>query len=215
MSKFINGLWWPDSEEHLVSYGLSYQEKVRDLAMSKLLNKRVCLDVGAHVGIATVHFAKHFNQVFSFEPVKETFECLIKNTSSLPNVTIFNKAVSNKEEQIYIEINPTNTGNSVPAKIGNEVLWSTPIKAITLDSLPFADVDLIKIDVEGFEAFVLQGAETLIRRNKPIIILEVKGLGATKDNPGKPLEVLESFGYVITGNVGRDYIVEAATRPIT
>jgi hypothetical protein len=47
------------------------------------------------------------------------------------------------------------------------------VAQVTLDSYAFTDVDFIKIDVEGYELFVLEGAETTIQQNRPLLQLEI------------------------------------------
>jgi len=208
--KFVNGLWWPDGEEHLLPYGLEYQKEVRDKAMAKLFFKRTCLDVGAHVGIASIHFSKHFEKVIAFEPVRPIYNCLRRNTRKINNIEIFNMAVSDKSELVYIEVGGTNTGNSIPHK--EELIWARPVQATPLDAILdlTPKVDLIKVDVEGFEPYVLEGARQFIARDSPVIIVEVKGLGATKDNPERPLELLKEMGYTVTDKFSNDYIAVRA-----
>ncbi len=64
------------------------------------------------------------------------------------------------------------------------------IELITLDSLNFDRIDLMKIDVEGMEEEVLNGARKLIESFKPIIFLEV-----IKSNKQVLVSLLEGFGY--------------------
>lgn len=207
MAKYYNGLWWPDLEDHLLPYGRAYQHEVRAEALKLTPNRRTCVDVGAHVGIASLDFAESFDLVLAFEPVPPTFECLVLNTRHLPNVSPVRLALSDRDGKVEILENAVNTGNSVPSFFledypsGAAVVETKPLDAYHLDS-----VDLIKIDVEGFEAFVLLGAEETIKRCKPTIILEVKGIGALEEDPQRPLRILGEWGYYLYKRVGNDYI---------
>jgi FkbM family methyltransferase len=76
------------------------------------------------------------------------------------------KGIPNNAGQNHMR--PTNT----KGKEGNSILYET-VAVTTIDSHNFSDVDIIKIDVEGFELFVLQGAENTIREYKPVLQVEI------------------------------------------
>ena len=70
-----------------------------------------------------------------------------------------------------------------------------PIEIRTLDSYNFQDVDVIKIDVEGFEVPLLDGAKETILSNRPWIQIEANKTGERYGRPKtKILEKLASFG---------------------
>lgn len=74
--------------------------------MAQLLGKDdVVIDLGAHVGNASIEFAHHARQVFSFEPNPHVFAELKARTKHYPNITIFNKAVSDQTgtTKLYFE----------------------------------------------------------------------------------------------------------------
>lgn len=143
---------------------------------SKLLNrKRRFLDVGANIGIYSYYFSNIFEKVDAFEPIKEITHRLLalKNES----LKVHNVALSNKEGNVKFHI-PIVKGNlrtpyaslekrNVECEIRN-------VKVNTIDSYNFNDVDLIKIDVEGHERFVIEGAKILIKKCKPILIVEIE-----------------------------------------
>ena len=64
------------------------------------------------------------------------------------------------------------------------------VRAITLDSLALRRVDLLKIDVEGMECEVLEGARRTIRQSLPVVIIEHLKAGA-----GKIADALQHYGY--------------------
>jgi len=131
-------------------------------------NKRIALDCGAHVGGWTRELAKHFEKIIAFEPFKQNYNCLVKNTEGIDNVETIKKAVSDVETTGSIKNDDVSNSGSGYLEDGYD------FKVITLDSLKLDNVDFIKIDVEGKEPEVLRGAEDTIKRNRPVILLEQK-----------------------------------------
>lgn len=205
--KYENNLWWPDSEDHLNHYGLNYQREIRDLAIGLIpTDKRpLALDIGAHVGIASVHFSQYFKEVIAFEPNKSSYDCLIKNTDDLP-ITCLNKALSNKHGFVKLEVNPSNTGNTVPVLLDQVDLFDS-VQSSPLDSYQFPEPSLIKIDVEGFEPLVIEGARETLIKHKPVIIIEAKGIGYSKGREVLALDLLKDLGYRIAGSISHDFIL--------
>lgn len=205
--KFENSLWWPSDETALVPYGLNYQREIRDFAIN-LCNgqKQLCLDVGAHVGIAAIHFSSVFDTCLAFEPIPETFKCLTKNVSEhfASNVIPINMALSYGVHPIDFTYNLGNTGYTVPSE---SLLANNHFTVVPLDSF-YTNPSLIKMDVEGFEANVILGAKETIQRSYPVFILEAKGIGAAAHNPTKPIELLKDMGYSVVHRISNDYVMK-------
>ena len=139
------------------------QERQRTNALRYVESKRNCIDIGSHVGLWTRELASKFEQVYCFEPNPVFIECFKKNITET-NVQLFQYGLSNKEHTAsMVEFNST----VMTKEEGN-------IKCRTLDSFNLNDIDLIKIDVDGFEVKVLQGAVDTINRNKAVINVEMK-----------------------------------------
>tara|TARA_R110000764_G_scaffold68406_5_gene141940 strand:- start:932 stop:1582 length:651 start_codon:yes stop_codon:yes gene_type:complete len=176
--KQVNGLWLPDSDTHFS--GPDYEIGTRQVVLGLTKERRLALDVGAHVGIWTCHLADEFGEVISLEPNPENFECLQKNTEGMDNVTLRNEGASWTSDMMTLVHN----------REGNSGMWSLAmpgekvpghkshfVKVITIDSLALPDLDLIKIDAEGHEPGVLRGAMSTIERCRPVLCMEVKGNG--------------------------------------
>ncbi len=104
----------------------------------------------------------HLNQ----HPI--TLNVLEKNCASYPNITLYPYGLSNTNTQGNLEVAVAQHLGStrvIPSQDGNITLK-------TLDEHEFTDVDVLKVDVEGLEIDVLQGAEKTIARCKPIIVIE-------------------------------------------
>ena len=146
------------------------------LFIEKILNKkRGFVDIGANVGIYTYYFSEKFSAINAFEPLEEiTYRIKSLNKS---NIIIHNKALSSKKGKLKFYI-PLINGLTVPPLASLEKK-KKPYKkkivdVVTLDEFNFKNVDLIKIDVEGHEYFVLKGAIKTIKKNKPFIICEIE-----------------------------------------
>jgi FkbM family methyltransferase len=153
------------------------------------------VDVGAFVGNHSVFFAKYCkaDRVVAFEPFPETYRLLdhnIRLNQLTPKITAINKAVSDEPGSLTMSIvSKKNRGmNRIDAD------GRTRVEVTTLDS-ELADnempIHFLKIDTEGYGSKVIQGAESILRRHKPVIVVEV--------DP-EPLadisDLLHQFGYM-------------------
>jgi FkbM family methyltransferase len=152
------------------------------------------LDVGANVGSHTLAFSKAVGPgglVLSFEPQPMVFGLLAVNVveNNAANVLAFNAGVGNAAGWIDLpNINyakPNNYGamqlGSYVANAGKEIN-RTPVPVHRLDDLKAAaSADVIKIDVEGMEAAVLEGARGLIAKSRPIMMVENETPGAESE----------------------------------
>lgn len=152
----------------------------------------VAVDVGANIGNHTRFFSTSFTSVVSIEPHPITYELLRLNTRHLLNVECLNVALSNKPGFKYMGYPTTNLGGLDT----HDEPDSFKVVATTLDRLlePNLQVAFIKIDVEGREGEVLQGAIDVIRNNRPFIVFEYAPALLT-DASICPFSVLESLGY--------------------
>jgi FkbM family methyltransferase len=150
------------------------------------------IDVGANVG----HYTRRLSvlvghgRVIAFEPVPETFALLTANCSDLRNVTLCNWAASDRFQTVGLELPQFKSGLANYYRASITVGGSHPSLAMRLDSLPLTDLALIKIDAEGHDLAVLTGAQALIERLKPALIVE-------EDSAGTIAEWLVTRGYRI------------------
>jgi len=164
----------------------------------------VIVDVGAYIGDHTWAYAGWVpqGQVFAFEPQSEAYRCCLHNCRACQNVTVVRASLGDTYGARMIFREPTNYAAShvaVKAEIENESadLIQVPL-VTTLDSFFASDrVNLIKVDVEGFEGAVLRGGERLLRRWRPLLLFEV-GTGQQKRYGHTVPELLaqvEGYGY--------------------
>lgn len=135
------------------------------------------LDVGANIGSYTRGFSRAVGpdgRVIALEPVPITFQLLCRHVNDLQdNVTLLNVAASDRSG--IAEMNMPRLGSGLANLYQSSIAKNGSIKVLTipLDALSVAEpIRLIKVDVEGHELNVLRGAIQLIRRDRPILILE-------------------------------------------
>jgi len=164
------------------------------------------LDIGANVGIVSLWLSKLVGQhgkVHAFEP-NPALQKLLTQTlqrNGISNVSLHPVALGTTSGQMELRILPGNTGSgSLVLEYDQTNCQTTTVRVATLDSIVEKEgiktVRLIKIDVEGFEAQVLQGGERLLQSVRPqAILFEVV------DHSGKPLserpvfQILQAAGY--------------------
>ncbi|MFT3908096.1 MAG: FkbM family methyltransferase [Ferruginibacter sp.] len=150
-------------------------------------NNPVIFDIGAHCGYFSTHFAgllkKDNPAIYAFEPVAETYFDLLLTIKKLQlenNVFPMQAAISNAEDVVAMnhsrwssmlsQVVTDHKRRSITNENKNFSLATTVDKITnTLNVFP----DLIKLDVEGYESYVLQGAGAALQQtNKPAICIE-------------------------------------------
>ena len=139
-----------------------------------------CIDIGAHIGWYTIDFAERAKHVYSFECSPKSFNYLCANIALNKcdyKVSKYNCALGNKDgiAQYYIRDPLDGGGNGISQfeydVINNVPFIEVPVKK--LDSFNLTNINFIKIDVEGHEKEVLQGAvNTIMENDYPKIFFE-------------------------------------------
>jgi FkbM family methyltransferase len=137
------------------------------------------IDVGANIGFYTFRMSRCFAHVYAFEP--NAFVSSPIRAARLANVSLFDLGLSNLEETAELHIPVVGKvvlSGWASLKPGNcpdaERHLVRRVDLTTLDRFDLADVALIKIDVEGHEFEVLQGARATIEKSHPLLIVEIK-----------------------------------------
>jgi FkbM family methyltransferase len=156
------------------------------------------VDVGAHLGTHTVWFAMQCPavHVHAFEPVNRYRSLLRENLA----LNALERTVT--VHAIGLGAAPGRASNTLSSS--HEVGFSThPQERVewfevgVLDALVREPVSLIKLDVEGMESMVLQGASRILEDDGPVVFAEAHG----REQRQAILDVLAPAGYVATGRV--------------
>lgn len=144
----------------------------------------VVIDVGANIGYYTVLFSKLVGgtgKVIAFEPTRHFGKVLRKNieTNSLSNVEVVDFGLSNKTQDLLIDIGPSSATLHSPvgfdAIISHEKISLTTLNDFVKQTNP-EKIDFIKVDIDGHEPLFFDGAWVALERYSPIVIFEVSHL---------------------------------------
>lgn len=165
----------------------------------------VILDIGANIGNHSVYWAVRSDakKIYSFEPVEDFFKILKRNVeiNQVNNkVKIFNVGLSDQKINGSIShYDPTNIGGTAIKQDLNGNLALDKLDNIKIEE---DTIDFVKIDVEGHEFQVLQGAEKTLKKYKPTIFIEI-----FPENKQKVHKFLTDLGYRLEKSfIGANYL---------
>ncbi|HQR40681.1 MAG TPA: FkbM family methyltransferase [Blastocatellia bacterium] len=163
----IDGVFWPRSDK--TTWWVLQQEMAT--AIPALLDatpgRGVCVQAGGNAGLWPRALAAHFRAVYTFEPERELFECLVRNVPG--NVYPFRAGLGQRTAGAGISYCEANPGGTALSGEGD-------LRVMTVDSLGLEECDLLCLDIEGFELHALMGAWATIDRLSPVISVEIRGL---------------------------------------
>lgn len=174
-----------------------------------------CIQAGGNVGVFPIILSNFFNRVFTFEPDMLNYNCLVNNINkhSINNVVHKYCGLGNKITKAEV-FQPENVGNCGSLALTEKE--EGEVNIMTLDSLINSSlkIDLIYLDIEGYERKALEGAVNIIKEHKPVIVLENKGLipefGPVKFKPEGSEELrhwmVDFFNYKFDSRLMRDDI---------
>lgn len=199
-----------DYVEHGVFFGY------RDAGFEELLNlargRKIIIDVGVNIGSTILNFSRLSpdGKMIGFEPDSKNFLKARRNLelNNFANVTLINKGLGEKSEKVKLfNVNANNAGMKRVLNASSSEpdvnLSFDEIEIITLDSFieekDIPQIDLIKIDVEGYEFKVLTGAKKSLQNYLPILFIELddENLKAQGNSAQALTSFLECLGYKI------------------
>lgn len=194
--------WIP---QHLFFLG-GYEQEELKLMDSILSNGSVFIDVGANIGLFSLHAARKAGEkgrVVSFEPLSKNFDALKRNISlnAFKNIIPEKLAISNMTEPIQISYDDKEGNSGMASSYLKDYTGSETVYSVTLDSYlknhGVERVDFIKLDIEGGEYPALEGMEETIKRYRPAILIEINEeiLSATPYSKKDILDFLTAQGY--------------------
>jgi len=158
----INGFWVPSNDIHVEQWRQGHPftqnkclKEFLEWCRSRDKKFNTVLDIGAWCGTWSAEFAPYCKKIYAIEPDRTHFECLLKNLSSFDNIELLDYAMGDVETRVSLTDDDFTQARRIYS-IGNILMK-------TVDSFKFEGVDLIKIDVEGFEMNVLRGAKDTLK----------------------------------------------------
>jgi FkbM family methyltransferase len=187
-----------------------FKAKDRDRLYSLVKKGDVVFDVGTNIGETLLNFARLTGDrgyVYGFEPDDENYNNVQKNISlnNFKNVQVFKQAISDKKETVKLYcVDPHNRGMNriLEAGQGTESQFIL-LETTTLDRIIAENkterLNVMKIDIEGYEMHALKGAVETLKRFKPILFIEIgyTRLINNKTTPNELIKLLEELGYSI------------------
>ena len=208
-----NKIYLDENDSLFLSSSILHEQTIVNLVKNEIKKGDVVIDIGAHIGYYTVLFAKLVGpkgRVFAFEASPTNFEILKKNVNvnGYQNVTLNNKAVSDKNGKLTLYITGrTSTENFLfkpenfvdSSKIKNTI----EIDSITLDEY-FRDfkgqINFLKMDISGAEPRVIKGMGSILSKNDSLKIQQEWWPNAIRTHGNEPdshLKLLTQMGYKI------------------
>lgn len=204
--------WYPNinDDKNLV-------EKFYSLVSSK--ENAIIVDIGAQSGLFTL-MAKYLEKTewYAFEPEPLNYQLLCNNINinNIQNVKVFQNGISDKNEILKLNVCKNHYGLNT---FGNNLIrfnkndsYELNIETYTLDSM-FQNIPIsfIKIDTEGCELSILKGGINVIKKYKPIILLEYEEQNINQFN--YTLKDLDNFienelEYKIVENINNNIFIE-------
>lgn len=166
-------------QRSIASSGRPYEASLLEAVNEWLPDNAHILDVGGNIGNHTLFWAKAGHRVDYFEPTPDLVEIATRNfevNDVAGQVVIHQIAVGDTQGKAHLE-------NDDPNNVGGTRAVLDPsgtIEVQKLDNLELRGIDLVKIDVEGMEAEVLNGALQLIEKENPILVIETLDVNSLK-----------------------------------
>jgi FkbM family methyltransferase len=211
------GKFYLDDRQDLIKNTLR-EGKVWEKYIVETLQKNIrpdstVIDAGAHIGTHTLMMSKYAGlngRIYAFEPQRKLFRELYYNLelNSVNNVIPLRFALGDRNA--VIEMYPAAEGNEGGTAVGT---GGDKAELRTIDSFHFQNVSVIKIDVEGLEDAVINGARNTITSQKPHLIVEIQGGHnfdfadpVIRNKIVKTIRLLESMGYYVVRISAHDYL---------
>ena len=164
---------WPtaDTADILNVHGMTALDEI---VLPHVTDHRICVQAGGYMGIWPKRLSLVFDTVYTFEPTRDAYACLVANCPE-ENIVHQNAALGHKWKTVNMRqiSNPGNFG-------GNFVEEGGTIPVVRIDDLELPSCGLLMLDVEGSELAVLKGAAETIAAYRPVIALEDKNVQAKR-----------------------------------
>lgn len=197
-------VFYYDEDDPVVNYlkeGVFFGAPNFKLLESYILNKenKTIVDCGAHIGTFSFPASRsgHYN-VIAIEGAVRNVECLNRSFANIDNVRVVHAILSDSIKKCRFSHDYGPFGCLVEDSNGE--LFSNTIDNIVGDE-PVAG---IKLDIEGGEIEALMGAREIIKRDRPVILIEVNGhcLRLRGLKPKHLFDIIKGMGYEIFANIG-------------
>ena len=182
--------------------GLGYQMRNWRYTQSLCAAGGSAIDVGASIGMNSLNYADYFDWVHAYEPDPDCYECLLETLTAnqIDSVQTYPVALTNHSDTATMVQFPRATFANTLKPLGytGRSRPQITVQCARMDDYTYSELRFIKIDVEGWELAVLQGATRTIHSHRPVCQVEIKPqmlrrMGATAQDL---FDWFECMGYV-------------------
>lgn len=204
-------------KNQVIKQGANWEEHFHQQFKKYVKPGSVVLDIGSHIGTHTLPLSRlvgNQGTVYAFEPQVKIFCELAINMylNKCENVKMFHQALGADERWIEMSIpketwmeqfgrDTINEGHGT-VNLHSNNQTGDQAKLVKLDDFQLQNVSFIKIDVEGFEMEVIKGGIETIKRNMPVIIMEI----FENSEKQEKIQTIEKLGYTHSKLSGDDYL---------
>ena len=200
MSRFqtIDGWQWPVEDQKCFAAVIKSLADI-PVALQYVQGRTLIVQAGGNCGVWAKTLGGIFETVHTFEPDEDNFACLVHNCPA-ENVIKHHAALGDGGGPIRMDGTRLNCGAYQVAGDGN-------IPVMTVDGLNLPALDLMYLDIEGYEFKAIMGAEATIAKYRPVIAIENKSLSDRYGKSNRDVEAyIKSLGYQVAKRINRDVI---------
>lgn len=173
-----------------------YEKEIVDDLYNELNPTKNFIDIGANIGQHSLLLAPYSKNVYSFEPIPAVFNQFKESVTlnKIQNLHIYNTAIGEKKDVQPFNYVPNHAGTSsfVERDDPNPNIITVQIDTLK-NVLGDVKMDVIKLDVEGYESVVILGNKEKILKDKPVIFMEYNPDWIEKEGSAKTEEVFNFF----------------------
>lgn len=158
------------------------------------------VDIGAALGDHAASYSRmvgETGEVVAFEPYAPFLECLRYNAAALPNVTVHGVALADTESRGHMHRSDVQPDNHGMSHLERDIAGETVVTTLDRVGAAWDRLDFVKIDVEGSEPLVIDGAHALLTKFHPALLVEVNAAALTRKgfSPDDVYRRLRALGY--------------------
>jgi FkbM family methyltransferase len=184
-----DGLKWEIPEGYPGAWTalLEHEPRVRQFLLTHFRPGDVFVDVGANVGAYSLRAGSRGMKVYSFEPNPENAKILMRN-AEINNLQVDVRQFALGATEGTARLSPSGATSRIASD------GDVGVEMKTLDGFELPRLDLLKVDVEGYELEVLKGSKKTIARCRPVMMVEMHDWLGAQDE-AKVFEILTENGY--------------------
>jgi len=178
-----------DKEEIRSFYNNTREIFYDDFYKAKFVIKSgdIVVDLGANIGLFSIYVKELYpkTKIYAFEPEKRNFELLKRNMKKYKETYLYKKAVGDKNKKEDLILSRSYLSHSLKDsfyKYWDNTLLTEKVDVVTLDKIIKNRIDVIKIDVEGYEEKAITGAENIIKTYSPLLLVAIEHFKEQKKN---------------------------------